>query len=81
MSQEFMHLAEVGFGVVMSVLGTMAMVIFKRMAEDIKNLTIYVERLQTSANDLNVRIAVVISQVESHGKRIEDLEENQRGNV
>lgn len=56
------------FGILVSVVGTLAVFIFKGLAEDIK-------AMRESLVALNVRIAVIVQEVEQHSKRLERLED------
>lgn len=62
------ELIQLILGAVVAVLGTMAMIIFKNISDNIRTLT-------ESVSALNVRIAVIIREVEQHSKRIERLED------
>ena len=58
------------FGLLITIVGTLAMLIFKGLAEDIK-------AMRASMADLNVRLAVIVREVEQHSKRIDRLEDRQ----
>ncbi len=52
-----------------AVIGALALSIFKGLAEDVK-------RLREGVSELNAKIAVIIQRIDSHERRISDLEES-----
>jgi hypothetical protein len=57
-----------GASIVVSVLGSLALQVFGRVSKDL-------DKLITSVDELNVKIAVVIAKVDNHDSRLTKLEE------
>jgi hypothetical protein len=57
-----------GASIVVSIVGSLALHIFGRVSKDL-------DKLITSVDELNVKIAVVIAKVDNHDSRLTKLEE------